>query len=606
MSQSNDVDVDVEVLVVGAGPAGAATALALSSYGVSNRVITKYGWLSNSPRAHITNQRTGEVLRHFGIENEVKKYASPWDSMGDTLFTTSLAGAEISRIKTWGTGDDRHGDYVVASPCEMLDVLQPDLESVLIKNAAERGSQLAFDTQYLGHAQDEEGVTTRLLDRRTGCEYTVRSRYLVGADGAGSKVAEDLGLPFVGQMARAATIYARFKCDLSKYVTHRPSILYWIASPNAGVGEIGLGLLRAVHQWDEWIAGWGHDLAEGEPVLDETELVARIRTLIGDPQADIRLEDSSVWYVNEAYAMRASEGRVFCAGDAIHRHPPSGGLGSNTCIQDAFNLAWKLTFVLRGYAHPNLLESYSDERVPVAKQVVQRANQSRRDYAAFRGILHDAGQGSDMELALKNLHSATPRGAALRSALVDAMQLKHYEFNAHGIELNQRYVSAAVVPWEELPEESFNRDPEIYAQASTRPGCKTPHAWLVTEEGVRTSILDLLPLAKLTLITGLSGDLWGEALKEMNADAYVAQVIVGSPGAEDLYGSWQRVREISENGMLLVRPDGYIAARVDSAPASRTEVKSALKEIFARLMLQGMDEGSGCSRPFTSPLLAGS
>ncbi|UNK47108.1 FAD-dependent monooxygenase [Arthrobacter sulfonylureivorans] len=586
MSRLTNED-SVDVLVIGAGPAGGAAALALSSYGISTRLITKYGWLSNSPRAHITNQRTGEVLRHFGVEDEIKKYASPWKSMGDTLFTTSLAGPEIARIRTWGTGDDRYGDYLAASPCEMMDVLQPDLEAVLVRNAASRGSQLAFDTLYLGHSQDTEGVTTHVLDRRTNRDYTIRSKYLIGADGAASKVAEDIELPFEGEMARAATIYVRFKCDLSKYAAHRPSILYWIASQTAGYGDIGLGLLRAVHQWDEWIAGWGHDLAEGEPVLHEAELTDRIRSLIGDPQAKVRVESSSVWYVNEAYATRASDRRVFCAGDAIHRHPPSGGLGSNTCVQDAFNLAWKLAFVLRGYANPKLLETYSAERAPVAQQVVRRANQSRREYSAFREVIQKASAGGDIELALKELHSSTADGAILRAALVEAMQLKNFEFNAHGIEMNQRYDSAAVVPPDNLPDETFVRDSEIYAQPSTRPGCKTPHVWLVNEDGLRTSILDLLPMGKLTLVTGLSGGVWVEALQGMRVTAYTTHIVVGTPGAEDRYGDWSRLREIREDGMLLIRPDGYVAARIDSAPATAEEAKSALDTIFSRLLLVG-------------------
>lgn len=217
-------DVDVDVLVIGMGPAGASMGLALASYGISVRVVTKYGWLSNSPRAHITNQRAGEVLRHFGIYDEVRATASPWDTMGDTLFTTSLAGPEIARIRTWGTGDDRHGDYVRASPAEMLDVLQPDLEAVLVRNAGERGAELSFHTEYEGHEQDADGVRVRLRDRRSGLVSVVRCRYLVGADGAGSQVAIDAGLPFAGEMARAATVYARFSCDLSDLAAHRPSI----------------------------------------------------------------------------------------------------------------------------------------------------------------------------------------------------------------------------------------------------------------------------------------------------------------------------------------------------------------------------------------------
>ena len=90
------------------------------------------------------------------------------------------------------------------------------------------------------------------------------------------------------------------------------------------------------------------------------------------------------WYVNQAYAPTYSVGRVLCGGDAVHRHPPSSGLGSNTCVQDGFNLAWKLAYVINGHAGQDLLDSYSLERAPVGQQIVERANQSRKDYAPLR------------------------------------------------------------------------------------------------------------------------------------------------------------------------------------------------------------------------------
>ena len=145
---STTTNFDTDVLVVGSGPTGAVTALALATYGVRVHMVSKWNWLADTPRAHITNQRAMEVLRDLGIEDEVRKYATAWDQMGDTLFTTSLAGEEIARLRTWGTGDERHGDYVQGSPCPLLDLTQPLMEPLLVKNAAERGTTLAFNTEY--------------------------------------------------------------------------------------------------------------------------------------------------------------------------------------------------------------------------------------------------------------------------------------------------------------------------------------------------------------------------------------------------------------------------------------------------------------------------
>ena len=170
----------------------------------------------------------------------------------------------------------------------------------------------------------------------------------------------------------------------------------------------------------------------------------------------------------------------------MHRHPPSSGLGSNTSMQDAFNLAWKIAFVVKGYAGPGLLESYSEERAPVGKQIVARANQSRKDYAGPAGGVRTTDSDDPVAAGLTKLKAPTPEGAGLRSRLHEALQLKNYEFNAQGIELNQRYASSAVKPDATLAEEEWHHDPELHLQATTRPGAKFPHAWLVGTDGRRS------------------------------------------------------------------------------------------------------------------------
>ena len=131
-----------------------------------------------------------------------------------------------------------------------------------------------------------------------------------------------------------------------------------------------------------------------------------------------------------------SKGRVFCGGDATHRHPPSSGLGSNTCIQDAFNLAWKLAYAVKGWAGPGLLETYSDERTPVGAQIVARANQSRLDYAPLRECFDTRGPDGTQDVAhgLARLNAPTAEGEALRERLLGALELKNDEFNALGVD----------------------------------------------------------------------------------------------------------------------------------------------------------------------------
>jgi 2,4-dichlorophenol 6-monooxygenase len=143
-----------------------------------------------------------------------------------------------------------------------------------------------------------------------------------------------------------------------------------------------------------------------------------------------------------------------------------------------------------------------------------------------------------------------------------AIELKNYEFNAHGVEMNQRYESSAVIP-DGSSEEVFRGDKELYCQPTTRPGARLPHAWLVGADGHRLSTLDLVGHGRFTLLTGISGTAWLDAAESLP----VTVVRIGVDGLRDAYGNWLRAREIDEDGALLVRPDGYVAWRAARLPA---------------------------------------
>jgi 2,4-dichlorophenol 6-monooxygenase len=574
---------ETDALIVGAGPTGSTIALALANSGVRCHIVSRGNWMADSPRAHITNQRANEVFRDLGIAEDVARYASPWELMGDTTFTTSLAGPELIRMRTWGTGDDRLGDYLRASPCGMVDIIQPLLEPILFQKAAEKGATFAFNTEYVSHKQDDNGVTTTLRDRLDGREYTVRSRYMVGADGARSMVVDHLGLPVEGHMARAGTVYTVFNADLTKYSKHRPSILNWIVTPDASFGEIGMGLLRAVRPWTQWIAGWGFDISKGEPDLSPEVVVPKIKVLIGDPSIKLDVVRTSIWYVNQAYVTQYSSGRVFCAGDAVHRHPPSSGLGNNTCVQDGHNLGWKLAYVVKGWAGPRLLESYSQERAPVGKQIVLRANQSRLDYAPLNACFRVQGAENPVAAGIARFRDPGPDGIAARKAAQLALDLKQTEYNAQGVEMNQRYQSLAVISDVDVEPEVWRRDRDLYHQPTTRPGAKIPHAWLVDLGGLRVSTLDVTGKGLFTVVTGLAGTAWKDAVRRLDLP-FLRVVVTGSPETQDLYCEWQRIREIEEAGALLVRPDGVVAWRDKEGTLDSGEAADRLGEAIRTVL----------------------
>jgi 2,4-dichlorophenol 6-monooxygenase len=578
--------VETGVLIVGSGPAGASAALALSTYGVPNIVVTRYSAPADTPRAHITNQRTMEVLRDLGVEQDVIEKATPQHLMGNTTFCTSIAGEELGRLRSWGNDPLVQAAHELASPTRMCDMPQHLMEPVLVNAAVARGTQLRFSTVYKSFEQDADGVTAVVGDRLRGDEYRIRAKYLIGADGGRSRVAEDAGLPMGGQMGVAGSINIVFDADLSKYTAHRPSTLYWVLAPGATVGGIGAGLVRCVRPWNEWLIVWGYDVNAGAPDLTEEYALSIVRQLVGDDEIPVTVKSSSAWTVNEMYAETYSNGRVFCAGDAVHRHPPSNGLGSNTSIQDSYNLAWKLKLVLDGTAAPSLLDTYDAERAPVGKQIVQRANKSIGETApifeALDGLSPQTPEQLWANIAARK--DATEAAEKQRAALREAIAFKVYEFNAHGVDLNQRYTSAAIVP-DGTDDPGFDRDPELYHQPTTRPGAKLPHAWIAA--GTRNlSTLDLAGGGRFTVLTGIGGEGWLEAARTVGVELglEIATAVIG-PGQEydDPYGDWARLREVGDGGVLLIRPDLHVAFRHGAASDDAAALLGgALRRILGR------------------------
>jgi len=362
--------------------------------------------------------------------------------------------------------------------------------------------------------------------------------------------------------------------------------LYWVIQPGSNVGGIGAGLVRMIRPWNEWLIVWGYDITQPPPAVDTEKATQVVRNLLGMPDLEVEITGTSLWGNNEMYATRLQEQRVFCAGDAIHRHPPSNGLGSNTSVQDSYNLAWKLAAVLNGQASPKLLDTYSAERAPVAQQIVTRANQSSREFGQFFDVLGltEAETEVEMKAQIEERKANTPRGAAKRAALVKAMELKNYEFNAHGVELGQFYESTAIVPdGSTRPEPT--RDPELYYQPSTVPGSPLPHVW-VGDAANRVSTLDLAPYTRFTLITGIAGEAWATAAVKVADDLKVPiETVIIGPGraVTDIYYDWARIREVEEDGVLLVRPDKHIGWRSMTLPEDpERALREALMSMLSR------------------------
>jgi 2,4-dichlorophenol 6-monooxygenase len=564
---ANGVDIEIPVLIVGAGPAGLTLALALARYGVPALTVEKHPSTAHTPRAHIINQRTVEIFRALGISKKFHEVAIPQSAMTNNLWYTTLADPEVARSETWGGGPERAGEYFLASPEPMANCAQTVLEPLLLAAARDAGADIEFQTEFVELRQDGEGVTSVIRERVSGETRRVRSRYVIGSDGARSRVLSEVGLTVQGpdDLGRAANIW--FRADLSRFFEHRPGVLSWNVMPGPLL-PLRLGTLICHKRYTEFVLAFMFDPDETALVeLTEDDLLQRIRAAVGE-DIDAEILGLAGWQVRAQVADRYSSGNVLCMGDAVHRHPPTNGLGLNMSVADAHNLAWKLAFVLDGRAGERLLASYSDERQPVGAAGVKRAITSLREAAAVDAALGlEPNQSTeDGWKALNVLYEPGVAGEERRRALREAIELSNYQFNAHGIELGYVYTSD-VIAQEATPAPQPERDPVLYYTPTTRPGARVPHARL-ERDGQPLSSLDLVDPKGFTLLTGVGGHSWqtsAEQIAERVRTPITVHVIGERGGLYDPYGDWANRCEVDTTGAVLVRPDGHVVWRCPTA-----------------------------------------
>jgi 2,4-dichlorophenol 6-monooxygenase len=573
-------EISVQVLVIGTGPAGLAASALLAKYGIETLAVSRHSGVANSPRAHITNQRTLEVYRDLGIEGAVREQATPNALMGNSVWAVSFAGRELARMRVWGSGAERQAEYAAASPCEMCDIPQHILDPIVLGVARAHGARFRFNTE-LQRIEEADGTVLALLaDCSTGEQISVRARYAIGADGADSLVGRQIGITPEGSMDLFTVASCWFEADLEPYCAYRPGTLYWMTQPDEKQG-IAFAAFTCARQWNEWVMSFGCPPDAGEDLLGEEAMIARARKLIGVPDIAVKVKTVGKWRVNSAVVPVMGKGRIFLAGDAAHCHSPHNGLGSNTSVQDSFNLAWKLALVLKGQAGRGLLDTYSAERRPVARQVVDRAAKSMMEaQQVFNAFGCDTATSSaDFQVSLDELFGDSEAGRVRRSALEAALALQHYQFNCHGVEMGQRYASAAIaadtqpIDAQAIPVEE-ERDAELYYRPSTVPGSSLPHAWLERERNAISSI-DLAGHGRFTLLTGVGGTAWKQAARHVRETLGIEiEAIAIGPGCEvlDPYSNWAARRGVLESGCLLVRPDRHVMWRAQTVSANASQV----------------------------------
>jgi 2,4-dichlorophenol 6-monooxygenase len=575
--------IDTDVLVVGAGLTGLVASTILATQGIPAITLARHPGTANQPRATVTNMRTIEVFRDLGIEDRVRSIGSSLRFLKYNVQATSLAGMEIFRYTSYGNGR-RLSDYLAASPCEPLHAPQHVLEPVILTAAVERGADIRFSHELVEIEQSADEVRARVLNRNTAEEYVVRAKYAIGADGSRSRVAEQLGFRFEGESGLKHMLNMWIEADLASYVAHRPAALFQIAQPQ-NISWVGTASFMCVRPWDEWMITRSYNPDEGEPDTSDAAVIKFAHEMIGSQKPEIRVKGTSTWQVNHMVATEYRRGRVFLAGDAAHRHPPAGGLGSNTSIQDSFNLSWKLASVVSGRAGARLLDSYDEERRPIGHQVVERAMKALAgQMKSVEAVGLRPGQSAEEGWqTLHELWSDVPGAAERRAAHREAVKLQDYRSNGLGVELGQRYTSCAVVD-DGTPFPEPERDPELYYHPTTHPGGYLPHAW-IEHDGRQLSTLDLAGHGRFCVITAIGGEPWAQAATKIAAELAI-DLPVYFVGArceyDDVLSDWAAVREVDDRGALLVRPDRHIAWRsIDRPQSPEDALRAALRQVLA-------------------------
>ena len=552
------------VLVVGGGPVGLVTSLLLTQQGIDHVVVERRTGGLAAPAAHVIGARTFEILRSAGVDmDQVLAACAPAEDGAWVRWVTTLVGDELGRVPF----ERQHqlAELDVVTPTPLRNLSQHRLEAVLRDHV----DGLAEGVEWAGSEQVPDGVTSTLRDVWTGQVGTVTSRYVVAADGAGSRIRGALGIPMEGPDVLQDFVMIHVAADLRHLVGERPATLYWTMDPEVR------GVFVAHDLGSTWV--FMHDWDPESESFDEytpERCAALFRAAAGVEDLDLVVEHVRPWRMSCQIAERYRDGHVFLVGDAAHRFPPTGGLGLNTGVADAPNLVWKLAAVERGWARPGLLDSYETERRPVARS---NADKSLDNALRMIEVLVACGVAGTPEEPRAAFDAALATDVG-RAAIGEAIQGQDEHFDMLGLQLGFTYVEGdGPVLDDGTPPVAVDSPVREYAP-SARPGGRLPHAW-VERHGSRVSTLDLVQPGRFVLLT--SSDAWAAAGDGLAAGTVPLDVVRMGSDVLDPDGAWDVVSGIGNSGAVLVRPDQHVAWR-STGPA--VDPPAALAGALAELV----------------------
>ncbi|MFE1073812.1 FAD-dependent oxidoreductase [Streptomyces sp. NPDC058783] len=624
----------VPVLVVGGSLVGLSMSVFLGRLGVRHTLVERHASTSIHPRGRGNNVRTMEIFRVAGTEPDIRRAAATLADNHGILQTPTLvgdAGEWLFKQIDPGNGLARF------SPSSWCLCSQNDLEPELLTHAVNLGGDLRFGTELLSFETDADGVTAIVKSRETGEHTTIRADYLVAADGPRSPVREQLGIGQSGPGDLFHNVSITFRSRrLADVVGDRRFIVCYLTDENAD------GALLPVDNRENWVfhAPWHPE--QGETVEDFTDerCAAHIRRAIGDPGLDVEITGKAPWHAAQRVARSYRSGRVLLAGDSAHEMSPTGAFGSNTGIQDAHNLAWKLAAVLEGWAGEPLLDTYDAERRPVAEATSARAahrsvEHSHPGFAPPPGMGGGAPGGAPRSGpgggpggegpggaprggpggapgggAPAGMPGGAPGGggpAGASGGVPGGGGPAGTRGGAHGgggpagasggapagppggpqrgilnVALGYRYPQGAVVgadPATPVVPEGLD--------LTGAPGSRAPHLWLRRGEE-RLSTLDLYEDSLVLLSDAAQPTGWHEAATEVAAALRVPLKpyrVGGTPGADlvpdDEETDWARAHGVTRGGAVLIRPDGFVAWR---SPGPAPDPEAMLRQVVGTVL----------------------
>jgi len=540
---------DCAVVIIGGGPCGLMLAIELGRRGISTIVLEEKTSPARFPAANATQARTMEHYRRLGFAEKVRAQGLPADYPTDIAYFTRYTKHELARFSLPSARAAREMVRTLTGSWSAAElphrVSQMFVEDVL-RAEATACPTVSIRPGWRMIAVHDIGTGVEVDGEHDGGRTTLRAAYAMGADGGSSPTRKALGYSYAGESGavrdfmggRMFAIHFRSP-DFYRVTPHPRAWMYWTINSDRRA------FMASVNGRDQFNFHTQLKPGEAEQISD-TEDKAMFERAYAAP-LDIEIIARSAW--NAGYTLVAEKfqrGRVFIGGDAAHLFTPAGGLGYNTAIEDAVNLGWKLSAVLKGWGGPKLLDSYETERQAIA----------RRNTTYARGFADSLG----LFVPPPELEDETPAGEAARKRTGDHFNHHaRFEFNIPGITFGGRYDGSPIVISDGTapPPDAVNS-----YQPTGCPGGRAPHLWL----GDGRSLYDALGF-EFTLVQLGTKPVDAEPFRAVAAAMHMPLSVVAIAGdeARELYGA----------DLALIRPDQIIAWRGNATSGAANVLRRA-------------------------------